>query len=76
MVVVAGALATVAVERLPVGSDQEIDIALLGHCLKRPVDSRETDILASGSEHVMQVLGRSEIVECLEHACHRSPLTG
>jgi hypothetical protein len=24
----------------------------------------------------MQVLGRSEIVECLEHACHRSPLTG
>jgi hypothetical protein len=24
----------------------------------------------------MQVLGRSEIIECLEHACHRSPLTG
>jgi hypothetical protein len=74
MVMMAGALAAMPVERLPVGAEQDIDIALLGHRLQRPVDRREANILAAGAKHVVQVLSGSEVVKLLKHVCHRGAL--
>ena len=53
MVMMAGALPAPAVERLAVAAGKDINVTLLGHRLKGPVDRGEAHILALGPEQVV-----------------------
>ena len=60
------ALLAAAVDRLAVLRAQDVDVAVLGQALHRPVHGGQTDARPAGPEHLVELLGAAELVDVLE----------
>ena len=67
---------TSAVELFTRGQPHRVDVARIDEKLKRSIDGREPDLRAPAAEIVMELLGRTEVVQLLQQGKHLAPLTG
>jgi len=75
-VVVMGVTAAAAVKRLAAGVADGVDLPALAEHLQVPVDGRQADVLAAGTQLSVDLLGAAEPRQARQHRGQRLGLPG